>query len=42
LGLTAGSREGPERKPVTRDNDGDDDDDDDDDNHNNNKAHVLS
>jgi hypothetical protein len=39
VGVTAGSREVPGRKPVTRDNDVDDDDeDDDDDNNNNNKA----
>jgi hypothetical protein len=32
VGITAGSREVPARKPVTRDNSNDDDDNDDDDN----------
>jgi hypothetical protein len=32
VGITAGSRGVPGRKPVTRDNDDSDDDDDDDDN----------
>jgi hypothetical protein len=35
VGVTAGSREVPGRKPVTRDNDDDDDDDDDYNNNNN-------
>jgi hypothetical protein len=33
--VTAGSKEAPGRKPVTRDNNDDDDDDDDDDDNNN-------
>jgi hypothetical protein len=41
VGVTAGSREVPGRKPVTRDNDNDDDDDDDDDNNNNNNNFVY-
>jgi hypothetical protein len=40
VGVTAGSREVPGRKPVTRDN-YDDDDDDDDDNNNNNNNNLL-
>jgi hypothetical protein len=36
VGFTAGSREVPARKLVTRDNNDDDDDDDDDNNNNNN------
>jgi hypothetical protein len=44
LWVTAGSREGPRRKPVTRDygDDGDDDDDDDDDDNNNNNNFLVS
>jgi hypothetical protein len=40
VGVTAGSREVPGRKPVTRDDD-DDDDDDDDNNNNNNNNNVV-
>jgi hypothetical protein len=36
VGVSAGSREVPGRKPVTRDNNNNNDDDDDDDNNNNN------
>jgi hypothetical protein len=36
VGITAGSREVPERKPVTRDNNDSNDDDDDNNNFNNN------
>jgi hypothetical protein len=36
VGVSAGSREVPGRKPVTREKKDDDDDDDDDDNNNNN------
>jgi hypothetical protein len=35
VGVTAGSREVPGRKPVTRDNNNNDDDDDDNNNNNN-------
>jgi hypothetical protein len=43
VGVTAGSREIPGRKPAKRDNnDDDDDDDDDDDNNNNNNLRILA
>jgi hypothetical protein len=41
VGITAGSRELPGRKPVTRDKNDDDDYDDDNNNNNNNNVNSL-